>query len=161
MKLFNQTTNINSLIRLIKWSLLITLTFYTLSLLYISNHSLVAHDEAVYGSRARSILFNNEWFTPFDEPHHKTVGSYWLIAISLNILGNNELAARLPSYLSSLLSLLYTFKLTELIINKRSAYISVLVLCSMPLWFQYSHYASPDIPYIFFINLVDRVTHSY
>ena len=39
------------------------------------------------------------------------------------------------------------------LINKRAAFISSISLSSIPYWFQYSHYATPDIPYIFFILL--------
>ena len=34
------------------------------SLFFIHNHSLIAHDESLYGSRARLILEKNDWFTP-------------------------------------------------------------------------------------------------
>ena len=68
-----------------------------MSLFFIHNHSLIAHDESLYGYRAR-LIENNDWFTPFEKAHHKTIGSYWPAAVSLKILGINEFSARLPSY---------------------------------------------------------------
>ena len=44
------------------------------------SQNLVAHDEGLYVGRARMLLQSNDWFTPFEEAHHKTIGSYWLIA---------------------------------------------------------------------------------
>ena len=69
------------------------------SLFFIDNHSLVAHDESLYANRAKLIIDTNNWFTPFEKAHHKTIGSYWLIASSFKIFGINEFSARLPSYI--------------------------------------------------------------
>ena len=118
-----------------------------------SNHSLAAHDEGLYSRRARVIVDTGDWFTPFSEPHHKTIGSYWLIALSIRILGLNETAVRLPSAIFSILCSVFLYKVVKELINKRSALISGLILPVMPIWFLYSHYASPDIPFIFFILL--------
>ena len=61
------------------------------SIFFIENHSLVAHDESLYANRAKLIIDSNNWFTPFEEAHHKTIGSYWLIALSFKIFGISEL----------------------------------------------------------------------
>ena len=55
---------------------LITIIFLVTfgSLFFIHNHSLIAHDESLYGSRARLILENNDWFTPFKKAHQKSRG---------------------------------------------------------------------------------------
>ncbi len=122
-------------------------------LFFISNHSLISHDEAIYASRARLILLRNNWFTPFQSAHHKTIGSYWLIALSIKFFGINEIAARLPSFISSVIALIYTFKISNLFINKRSSLIAVIILLSSPIWFQYSHYCSPDMIFVL-LNLI-------
>ena len=129
-------------------SILIFITFC--SIFFIDNHSLVAHDESLYGSRAKLILDTQNWLTPFDSAHKKTIGSYWLIALSLKLFGINEFSARLPSYIFSLLSILVLFKIVKLLSNSQVAIISILVLPSSYLWFAYSNYCSPDTLYIFF-----------
>ncbi len=120
-----------------------------------SNQSLVAHDEGLYARRARLIENTNNWFSPpFPYPHHKTLGSYWLIALSIRLFGNSELTLRLPSILSSFFCLISSYLIALKITNKKSALISLFSLSSMPLWIQYSRYASPDLPFVLCILLV-------
>ena len=83
------------------------------SIFFIENHSLIAHDESLYANRAKLIIDSNNWFTPFEKAHHKTIGSYWLIALSFKIFGINEFSARLPSYIFSILSSFVSFKIMK------------------------------------------------
>jgi len=135
----------------------IFILFYVLLFFLIdhSSQSLVAHDEGLYARRSRLLEQSYNWFSsPFAEPHHKTIGSYWLIALSIRIFGNSEFALRLPSILASFLCLIISYLIALKISNKNSAFISVFALSAMPLWIQYSRYASPDIPFVLCILLV-------
>tara|TARA_Y100001968_G_scaffold330096_1_gene381016 strand:- start:1344 stop:2993 length:1650 start_codon:yes stop_codon:yes gene_type:complete len=138
----------------------IILIFVFLYLLFyflidFSTQSLVAHDEGLYARRSRLIEESYNWFSsPFPTPHHKTVGSYWFIALSIRLFGNSEFALRLPSVISSFLCLLISYLIALRISNKKSALISIFSLSSMPLWIQYSRYASPDFPFVLCILLV-------
>ena len=123
------------------------------SLFFIENHSLVAHDESLYANRAKLIIDTNNWFTPFEKAHHKTIGSYWLIASSFKIFGINEFSARLPSFIFSILSIFVLFKIVKNISSFEIGLISIFTLSSSFLWFSYSKYCSPDTLYIFF-NLI-------
>ncbi len=123
------------------------------SLLFIDNHSLVAHDESLYATRAKLIIDTNNWFTPFEKAHHKTIGSYWLIALSFKIFGISEFSARLPSYIFSILSSFVLFKILKDISSWKIGIISILTLSSSFLWFSYGRYCSPDTLYIF-LNLL-------
>tara|TARA_Y100001968_G_scaffold12867_1_gene10621 strand:- start:855 stop:2504 length:1650 start_codon:yes stop_codon:yes gene_type:complete len=136
---------------------LLILIFYLLSYFFIdfSSQSLVAHDEGLYARRSRLIEESANWFSPpFDEPHHKTLGSYWFIALSIRLFGNSELSLRLPSIIASFICLFITYRIALIISNKKSALISIFSLCSMPLWIQYSRYSSPDILFVLCILLV-------
>ena len=144
------------------------LVLFFISLYFLvdfSTQSLVAHDEGLYARRARLIEASDNWFhPPFSSPHHKTLGSYWFIALAIRIFGNSELAVRLPSILSSFLCLICSYLIALKITNKKCALISVFSLSSMPLWIQYSRYASPDIIFVlcvllvilFFLNFLDN-----
>ena len=133
--------------------ILIYILFYLI--VDFSSQSLVAHDEGLYARRSRLVEESYNWFSsPFPEPHHKTLGSYWFIALSIRLFGKGELALRLPSIISSFICLFVSYMITLKISNKKSALISLLSLSSMPLWIQYSRYASPDLPFVLCILLV-------
>ena len=154
----NKLVTINSLLNQKKIIIPFLLTFLYLLLYFIqdfSSQSLIAHDEGLYARRSRLVEESSNWFSsPFTKPHHKTIGSYWFIALSIRLFGNSELALRLPSIFFSFLCLILTYLIALKITNKKSALISVLSLSSMPIWIQYSRYASPDFPYLFCILLV-------
>ena len=80
-------------------SILLIIGSTFICLIFLGNHSLIAHDELIYANRANLIIDSGDWFTPFLKPHHKLVGSYWVTAASLILFGKNEFAARLPSYI--------------------------------------------------------------
>ena len=120
-----------------------------------SSQSLVAHDEGLYARRSRLIEQSNNWFdSPFDEPHHKTLGSYWLIALALRFIGSSELALRIPTIICSFLCIIIVFYICLEISNQTTGIISIISLISMPLWIQYSRYASPDIPFVLCVLIV-------
>ncbi len=121
----------------------------------LSSQSLIAHDEGLYARRSRLLEESNNWFlSPFESAHHKTLGSYWLIALSIKLFGTSELSLRLPSIVLSVICLLISFLITKIILNQQSALISICSLASMPLWIKYSRYASPDISFVLCILLV-------
>ena len=151
MKLIKNNKIINR--KFILFLILIVLLSTFCSLLFVKNHSLVAHDESLYASRAKLIIDTNNWWTPFDKAHHKTIGSYWLTALIFKGLGLNEFTARFPSYLFSISSIFVLFKIVKLLSSAQIALISIITVSSSYLWFSYSHYCSPDTLYIF-LNLL-------
>ena len=148
MKLTEDKLIINK--RLVYFLVLIILLVSFCSIFFIENHSLVAHDESLYANRAKLIIDSNNWFTPFEKAHHKTIGSYWLIALSFKIFGINEFSARLPSYIFSILSSFVLFKIIKNIGSLEIGLISIFTLSSSFIWFSYGKYCSPDTLYIFF-----------
>ena len=136
--------------KLILFLILILLLVSFCSIFFIENHSLTAHDESLYANRAKLIINSNNWFTPFEKAHHKTIGSYWLIALSFKIFGISEFSARLPSYIFSILSSFILFKIIKNIGNLEIGIISIFTLSSSFIWFIYSKYCSPDTLFIFF-----------
>ena len=116
--------------RLVFFFISILLLVSFCSIFFIENHSLVAHDESLYANRAKLIIDSNNWFTPFEKAHHKTIGSYWLIALSFKIFGINEFSARLPSYIFSILSSFVLFKIIKNIGSFEIGLISIFTLSS-------------------------------
>ena len=150
--------------------ILILLYILLYFLVDITSQSFVAHDEGLYARRSRLLEESYNWFSsPFPAPHHKTIGSYWAIALFIRIFGNSELALRLPSILASFICLYITYLIALKITNKNSSLLTVFSLSSMPLWIQYSRYASPDILFVlcilliifFFLKFIDSSHYKY
>ena len=153
MNLIDINLIVNKKFVIVLISIIFLFSFF--SLFFIENHSLVAHDESLYASRAKLIIETNNWFTPFETAHHKTIGSYWLIALSFKIFGINEFSARLPSYIFSISSLFVLFRIIKLLSGFEIGILSTFALLSSYIWFNYSNYCSPDTLYIFFNSLVN------
>lgn len=137
-----------------KFLILIIFFFSLFSIIFYETQSLIFHDEAVYASRSRLILETNDWFTPFQSMHHKTIGAYWFIALSLKIFGFNEFGARLPSLIFSFFSCYFLYKIF-ILINKgyKQKYLPIFLINSTPIWFIYGHYCSPDMLFVL-VNLI-------
>jgi 4-amino-4-deoxy-L-arabinose transferase-like glycosyltransferase len=72
---------------------------------HLGNVEIMDKTEAIYTEVARQIVETRDWITPrwnqenfFDYP----IGGYWLVALSMTVLGNNPWAARLPSALMAI-----------------------------------------------------------
>lgn len=113
-----------------------------------SEQSLIAHDEGLYATRARLMLDTGNWLHPWATPHHKTPGHYWMTAISMSVFGVNETAARLPSKILSLTSLLLLFSIGQKLLTQQAAFLAAIALSCSYLWFQYSHLVGPDLLFI-------------
>ena len=86
-------------------------------LFFWGQHSLIAQDEGYYALQARWILQNHQWLAPQFFDHivfDRTIGVQWLIALSYQLFGISAFTARLPSLVCGLISLLLTFKISEI-----------------------------------------------
>lgn len=128
----------------------LTLLLWVVPLVFMrsAGQSLMAHDEGIYAMQARSILETGDWVTlqwggqiSFD----RTIGMQWLIALSYRLFGVSEAAARLPSQLAFIGSVLLLYRLGELILRRRSvAWLAAAILAVMPLSVQYAQLATQD-----------------
>lgn len=101
------------------------------------NYSLLAHDEAYYALQARWILETQDWLTPqwWGTPNYdRTIGIQWLIALTYKLLGTSDFNARLPSIIASIVSVLLTYQIGKIILNKKIAFLSAIILSLMPIW---------------------------
>ena len=130
-------------------SLLVLIVFF--SLFFHDSQSLVAHDEGLYARRAKFLLESRNWFSPFLTPHHKTVGSYWPIAISFHLFGISDWAARLPSIFSGLLATILFYLTSRRYFNPQSSLVASLALLAMPVYFQALRTAGPDMIFTFLV----------
>lgn len=148
--------------------LIFALTFIVfISLLWSDSQSLIAHDEGLYARRAKFLLESGNWLSPFSSPHHKTVGSYWTLAISLKLFGISDWASRLPSTVAGLIATLFFYFTALKYFKPLNSLMASLALMAMPMYFQSLRTAGPDMVFIallmaqiYFLVSADDVSYS-
>lgn len=98
------------------------------------SYPLIKPDETRYAQIALEMNASRDWVTPtLDAKAYldKPPLMYWFTALSFSLFGTHESAARLPSLLSALLTVVVTFALGSKIVGRRAAWLSALslVLC--------------------------------
>ncbi|WP_392530616.1 ArnT family glycosyltransferase [Nostoc sp. C117] len=116
-------------------------------------NSLIAHDEALYASRARLMFDSGNWIAPWEKAHHKTPGPYWLIASFYKLFGVNDISARLPSMIAGIFSLWVVYEIGKIILGKKLALLAGAILSVEFLWLQSCRLSTPDIPMILLVLL--------
>ena len=136
--------------------LLLFLLFAPLFFYKLGQSSLVSFDEAWFGSIAKQILASGDWINlkwngdPFLD--HPPAG-YWFIAASINLIGDNALAVRLPSAILGFLSLYIIYFLGKELFGKLVGFASAIALSSS-YWFLFrARSGNLDITLTFFFLL--------
>lgn len=114
----------------------------------LEQQRLIAHDEGLYATRARTMLREQDWIHPWERVHHKTPGSYWILASMFRLFGVSEVTARFPSVIAGVVCGLLVYELAKDLLNSRVALWSVLTLSTSFLWVQYGRFATPDMVFI-------------
>ena len=119
-----------------QWALLL-LTICTFFIL-LGSRALNEPDEGRYSEIAREMVQSGDWLVPhfwyiphFDKPPM----TYWLVAVSLKLFGQNEWAVRLPLALAGLSGAGAAWFLGKSIGGRRAGLWSVLMLQSSLLYF--------------------------
>ncbi len=113
----------NNLILLIIISILVSFSFQGVRGLY-------SHDEGRYTECAREMNASHNYMLPTLnlKPHlSKPPVTYWAIAGSLKIFGNNEFAARFPNSLSFIFTVILIFLIGKILWNKRTGVLAGLI----------------------------------
>ncbi len=103
-------------------------------LLGAGQYDLLTDDEIRYAEAGRQMLRTGDWVVPVynGEPRYqKPLLVYWLQAISQGLFGNQALAARIPSALAAVITLLSTWSIARTVWDASTARWAVLVLGTM------------------------------
>ena len=114
----------------------------------LSGRLLTAHDEARYSEIAREMLESGDWVTPRlsgIEHWHKPPLTYWTIAASFAVFGLNEFAARLPSALAAVASVVALYGIGRMLYGRRAGVLGGIVLASSLLFVVMGRLATPDM----------------
>lgn len=133
---------------------LFVLILYTVGL---GNRGLNEPDEGRYVSMALEMLepYHNVLVPTFSELGHfdKPPLIYWATAASLRLFGQNEFAARMPSLLGALLSLLGIYWAAFRLYDRATAERAFVVAATLPHLWVCAHLISPDMFFTGWITL--------
>ena len=114
-------------------------------------------NEAFYAEASRRMLQTWDFITPYYNGElrlNKPPMTYWLVSVGYLFLGVNEWGLRFMHALLGLLTGLVTFMFAkELTGSWRIGVLSFVILLLSVQFFANAHYASPEIPFTFFITL--------
>ena len=119
--------------RWLRDSLLLLILFGFLFLYGLGSAPLIDPDEGRYAEIPRAMLERGDFVTPtlnYVKYFEKPPLLYWVNAASMAVFGQQEFAARLPSALSGLLTVLLTYLAGRHLFNRRTALIGAAILGS-------------------------------
>lgn len=122
-----------------RWPVLtVAIVFYTfvLKLVFVGYLNLIP-EEAYYWNYARHLDIGY-----LDHPPMVA----WLIWISTNLLGKSEFSVRLPALLCWAVAALFMVRLALNFSGKSTAYVTVLLLAVLPIYFGLGFFMTPDAP---------------
>jgi len=113
-----------------------------LRFLLLGAYPLLDNTEARYAEIGREMLASGDWITPQIERGDPFWGKppllFWLTALSYKIFGINEIAARLPSFISAVLMIVLTYLLSSTLYNIMFGLIAGIILLTSGLFFSLS-----------------------
>jgi 4-amino-4-deoxy-L-arabinose transferase-like glycosyltransferase len=126
---------------------LLVLAVAGLCLWNLGTPSLWDIDEGHNAEAAREMLAAGNWVVPtfnFQLRTDKPALLYWLQILSYRLFGVGEFAARLPSALAALATVLLTYELGRRMFGAAAGLLAGLVLASTILFCAAAHFANPD-----------------
>lgn len=125
------------------------LLFAALALfLFLGTRGLNEPDEGRYAEIGRETAAGAGWLVPklngFAHLQKPPV-IYWITAVSLRLLGNNEWSARLPSGLAALATVALTLCLGRLLFDRATGLLAALILLSSVEFFALARTLTPDM----------------
>lgn len=115
---------------------------------WIGSHALFTPDEGRYSEVAREMVATGDYVTPrlngvafLDKP----ALYYWLQASAIQLFGLKEWSLRFWPAFMGVLGALITYLAGNFLFNRRTGFISGLILATCPLYYGAAHYANLDL----------------
>jgi 4-amino-4-deoxy-L-arabinose transferase-like glycosyltransferase len=127
-----------------------------LDLVNLGGPSLWDVDESHNAEAAREMLVSGNWIVPtfnFQLRSDKPALLYWLQIGAYRLFGVNEFAARFPSALASMGTVLVTYELGRRLFGPATGLIAGVVLASTAMFCAAAHFANPDALLLVFTTL--------
>jgi len=136
--------------------LILLLVSSCLFLIGLGGLPLIEPDEGRNAEVAREMLATRDWVTPhFDRLTYldKPAAFFWLVAASFRAFGVSEWAARLPSALAALATVLLTWSLGWRLFDARTALRAGLIFSTSPLALVLGRLVTFDMTLTFFVTV--------
>lgn len=117
---------------------------------------LLEPDEGRNAEVAREMLVSGDWITPrFNTMAYldKPAVFFWLVAVSFRVWGVSEWAARFPSALMALATLLLTWVLAGRMFDRSAGLRAGIILATSPLMLALSRFVTFDMTLTFLVTL--------
>lgn len=115
----------------------------------LGSRELSSPDETRYAAISWSMRETGDWLTPTHnlafKHWHKPPLTYWLMASSFAVLGQNDWAARAPSALAALAVVMGVSVIGRTMHGRRTGFLAGLVLLASPLFFAVARLANTDM----------------
>ncbi|MGH9446384.1 MAG: ArnT family glycosyltransferase, partial [Terriglobia bacterium] len=137
------------------WSLLVAIAA-CLFFIGLGRLPLLEPDEGRNAEIAREMLVSHDWITPHYDSLtclDKPAFFFWAVAASFRCFGFNEWAARLPSALFALATVLLVWSMARRMWGRELGLYAGIVLATSPLVFGFARFVIFDIPLTFFVAL--------
>lgn len=120
------------------------------------NH-LIPWDEAIYAKVAKNMVTSGEYITQYWKPtivwYEKPPLYMWLVAGFMQLLGINELAARLPSALCGFSTIIVIYLFGKRLFNRLTGLFAAITLITTFHFLYYARASMLDVTTTFFITL--------
>lgn len=147
--------NLGKILKNEKTYLIILAVLCSLFLFFkLGSYKLIDVDEPRYAEAAREMLEKRDWITPYfnyELRFDKPIFFYWLIAISYLVMGVSELAARMPSAIVSVLTVLFTYYFGKKAVSPFFGFISGIILLTSLEFIAIGRMSITDMTLAFFI----------
>lgn len=113
-------------------------------------------NESYYTEAVREMFESGNFidiYYNYEPRFNKPPLTYWLIASSVALFGNNEFAIRLPVLILGVLTTILTYKTVRLLHGEETAVLAFAMQAVSIQFIAGKQYASPEIPLAFFFSL--------
>ena len=133
--------------------LLLALACAILFLGAIRSGDLAGYDDALYATEAKNIVRNGDWLNPSirGKPALEHPPLFvWTQALCMSVFGISDIAAKAPSALSAIGTVLLVYWLARrLLRDQLAALIAMFVMLATPYFIKYANHAMTDVPTTF------------
>lgn len=132
--------------------LVLFLAVVLLFLAPIRKGELPGYDDAVYAHIAKGIITSGDWLQVTSNGYpalEHPPGFVWLQAVVFSLLGPTDFAAKLPSALLGVCTILLVYLLVRRLTDDLTALTAMFVLAATPYFIKYAARGMTDVPFAF------------